>query len=147
MHIGKPIWAESIKKLGAAAQIAIKDFGSLKKAMSVSVERFAAADCLASDQGYECFMYTREGTRDDSTVDAILVKAKASIVTESEVEIFESRLLLYLGEQYSDLGFCMQLHMGAARNALRFFNIKKVMLLLVERHGAYESVYNFRFQR
>jgi glucuronate isomerase len=117
LHIGNKHWAGWVEKLAESCKCNIDSYESLKGALTESARRFKAVGCVVSDIGFEKFMYTRSDSADDNAASSIFSRAlEGQPLSETEVEIFESDLLLFLGELYCDMGFCMQLHIGAARN-------------------------------
>lgn len=117
VHIRNSVWTEAVKRLGESAGSEIHSYEALIAALDKALRRFKAAGCLAADQGFEQFLYTRETAAAGTSAESVFAKAmRGDSISEPEAGIFESRLLRDLGEMYFDFGICMQIHTGAARN-------------------------------
>ncbi len=103
-----------LKLLEKASGIAITDFEQLKNALMTRLEFFHRAGCRVSDHGLEPVVF-RKGT--ESQASMIMQKAlSGSSLSQEEVELYKTQLLIFLGRQYSRLGWVMQFHIGTIRN-------------------------------
>ena len=82
---------ESRKNLGQKFGIEIKDFESLKAALSAALDFFTQNGCVIADHGFSEFEYNPQSEK--------------------------GKLMKFLGEQYAKRGMVMQIHIGAVRNA------------------------------
>ncbi|MBR0154348.1 MAG: glucuronate isomerase [Lachnospiraceae bacterium] len=114
VNIEKPTFAEYLAKLSEVSGVAIEGLEDLKKALCARLRFFADHGCLVSDHGIEYVYYQ---PADDETVDAILRRRlSGGEVSEQECLQYKTALLLWLGQQYADLGWAMQLHYGCKRD-------------------------------
>jgi glucuronate isomerase len=114
MNVEKEGFAEYIKVLGEAAGIEIKCINCLKNAMKKRMDFFGEMGCSVTDHGLD-YVPFRPAT--DEEVNAIFQKGmKGEPVTDEEAEAFKTWMMLFLGREYAERGWAMQLHYGAIRN-------------------------------
>ena len=114
MNIDKPGFAEYIKVLGEAAGMEIKCIGCLRTAMKKRMDFFAEMGCSVTDHGLD---YVPFRLASDEEVKAIFDKGlRGEPVTEEEAEAYKTAILIFLGREYAERGWVMQLHYGAIRN-------------------------------
>lgn len=114
VNIEKTDYCQYIEKLSKAYGHQIASFDDLKKALSAMMDKFGELGCKISDHAvvYMPYVYT-----DDNEADKVFKNALSGRITdEKSAEIFKTRLLLFLGEQYAIRGWVMQLHIAALRN-------------------------------
>lgn len=122
-NIEKEGFSEWMGKLGAYTGKEIKTFEDLKNALTQRIEFFHKVGCRVSDHGLEPPVY---GESEGNETEKILQKALAGgYLTETEIKKYKTQVMIFLGRQYSRLGWTMQLHVGALRN-----NNKRMMKLL-----------------
>lgn len=115
MNIEKPEFTQWLKKLEQASGFAIKCFEDLKKALEARIAFFHRAGCRISDHGLDPLVFL-EGT--ESQADAVLVKAlSGQALSQDEIALYKTQVLLFLGREYARMGWTMQLHMGTIRNS------------------------------
>ena len=121
VNIEKPTFADYIKTLGASYNKEIKNFAELKEVLGLALDRFALAGSKISDHAFETIPYV-EGTEEEAN--AIFTKAlNGEAVSEKEVDLYKTALMLFFGKEYAKREFVMQLHIGALRNNnTRMFN-------------------------
>jgi len=113
MNIEKPSWADYITKLAEIAQKPVHDYESLKEAVFSRVDFFSAKGCNMADHALDPPVYISE---DDRVLDEIIKKAlNSENISFEEANAFKTEMLVELGKKYCELGWSMQLHMGAAR--------------------------------
>ena len=101
-------FTDYINKLGSVADVEINSFDTLLKALDKRLQHFAA-------HGIEMVRF--EIIPSETVLNEILVKGiNNEPLTEKEVNQFSTAVQVWLGKQYSKLGWVMQLHMGAQRN-------------------------------
>ncbi|MFA5577122.1 MAG: glucuronate isomerase [Tissierellaceae bacterium] len=125
-------FAEWIDKLGQVSNVGISNYDDLKKALKKRVDFFHHEGCRISDHGIDRIFYA-EATEEE--VDQIFQKAMAGeAISNLESDKYKTKIMIYLASLYSDLGWAMQLHIGALRN-----NNSKMMKLLGPDTG-YDSI-------
>ena len=122
-NIEKPGFIDWIAKLEQVTGTKIKCLDTLKAALKQRVEFFHQVGCRLSDHALDPIVFAA-GT--DVQADEILQKAlKGQALSDNEVALYKTNILLFLGRQYARLGWAMQLHMGTIRNN----NSRKLKLL------------------
>lgn len=108
-------WNAWVDQLAAVSGVDCSSLGGLLKALSSRIDFFDTVGCVASDHGIE-----KCPNRIASAGDASLIFEKArrasGAVSAAEQDSFAGYLLCWLGEQYAEKGWAMQLHLGAIRN-------------------------------
>ncbi|WP_094604859.1 Uronate isomerase [Sporomusa silvacetica DSM 10669] len=113
-NIEKPGFADWVAKLAQASGAEIKGLAVLKAALKQRVEFFHQVGCRLSDHALDPIVFA-VGT--DVQADTILQKAlNGQSLSDNEVAVYKTNILLFLGRQYARLGWTMQLHMGTIRN-------------------------------
>jgi glucuronate isomerase len=103
-----------IKKLSETTKIAIKELPDFLNALKNRLNYFNSHGCRLSDHSLEPIVFEKSF---GDEVNVIFKKAlNHEPLTPIEINKFKTKLMLFLGENYSDLGWCMQLHLGATRN-------------------------------
>ncbi len=114
LNIDKPTFAPYIKRLESVCTREINSFDELTAAIYERIDFFHANGCRISDHALDGAPYR---TMTDAEINSIFIKAKnGDTVAAEEAEGYKTRLLQVLGKKYSELGWAMQLHMGALRN-------------------------------
>ena len=113
LNIDKAGFADYIATLSEVSGTAIVDFDSLCAALEKRIAFFDSMGCRASDHALDAPIY-KAATKEELT--AILLKGLNGEVTADEAEAYRTGLLLFLGKQYHDRGWVMQLHFGCIRN-------------------------------
>ena len=114
INIDKDGFAEYLAKLGKAANISIKNFEDLKKALAARIQFFHDAGCRVSDHALDPIVYS-ESSEEEAT--RILGKAlSGQALTEIEIKKYKSQVLLFVGREYAKRNWVMQMHMGTLRN-------------------------------
>ncbi|WP_158784395.1 glucuronate isomerase [Pantoea sp. BAV 3049] len=108
-------FADYIHKLELVADVVIRRFDDLRKALTKRLDHFVAHGCRASDHGIENLRYAP--IPDDRQLDAILTRRlQGGELSELEVAQYTTALFVWLGAQYHQRGWAMQMHIGALRN-------------------------------
>ncbi len=114
LNIDKAGWLEYVWQLEKASGVTIDSIGAVKKALTVTMEKFAACGCRASDHGLDAPVY-REASAEE--LEDILRKGlSGEAVSPAEAEAYKTALLLHCGREYKRLGWVMQLHYNCMRN-------------------------------
>lgn len=114
MNIERPEFADYISKLAEVSGCGIKSFADLKKALTNRLEFFHENSCVVSDHGMDFVMHSPAS---DEEIESIISKKFAGeTLSNDEVSKFKYAVLVYLGKEYSRLGWILQIHYGAVRN-------------------------------
>ena len=105
INIEKPEYADYIKNNG------IESYSGLINWLKDKIDYFDKNGCRLSDHSLEIVPYC-EG--DASAV--FEKKMSGEVLTENEAEIYKTAVLAACAREYSQLGWAMQLHIGAMRN-------------------------------
>lgn len=123
VDILRPNWHSCISQLGRSAGITIDSWSGIKEALVRRMDVFAQNGCVASDHGLERFVWRRGNS---ARMEQIVRKALAGVpLQQEEAEVYQTELLLWLGQEYSARGWVMELHV----NCLRSRNTRMVSLL------------------
>lgn len=107
-------FADYIKILGNAAGVEIKSYKDVIKALLARADYFNEVGCKVSDQAFE---YPPYSPADDSDIEAVFQKAmNGEKITMQECDKYRTPVLLALGKKYKQLGWAMEIHIGAMRN-------------------------------
>lgn len=78
------------------------------------MEFFHSMKCRVSDHGLDFIMYELAS---EEEVEAIFKKRlNSEALTEKEILQFKTAFMVYVGREYADMGWVMQLHYGCKRN-------------------------------
>ena len=114
LNIVDPGYPAYLEKLGAVVNATIRTIDDLKQALAQRVAYFAEAGCRLSDHSFGSPDFT---VWDEAAAESAMRKALAGeMPTDHEVAAYQSLMMDFLGAQYADRGWAMQLHMGAIRN-------------------------------
>ncbi|MDO5423477.1 MAG: glucuronate isomerase [Eubacteriales bacterium] len=120
MNLEKDFYLDYIKQLSDVSGIAVKDFASLKEALSVRMDYFAENGCSVSDHGLNFVYYSPAS---DEEVNAILCKRLAGESVSYEEQLkFKTAFMQFVAREYHRRNWVMQLHFGCKRdnNALMY---------------------------
>jgi len=108
-------FTEYVKKLAAISSQQINNYEDLLIALSKRIDFFHEMNCRVSDHSLEPPVYA--DVKRDANPDRIFRQAiQGDILSQEEIDIYKTSLLLWLGQQYAARGWVMQFHMGAQRN-------------------------------
>lgn len=114
MNIEKPDWADYAGILAEITEVAVRDFETLKEAAYSRIEYFNANGCNMADHALDPPVYLGA---DEKRLDEIIKKAFCGEnLTQDEIDIYKTEMLIALAKKYNELGWSLQLHMGAARS-------------------------------
>lgn len=108
-------FSDYLQKLSEAANVEITDFPSLLTALTQRLDHFAALGCVAADHGIE---HVRFATIPSQQALSLILQKRLQNHPLSELEIaqFFTAVNVWLGQEYANRGWAMQLHIGAQRN-------------------------------
>jgi len=103
-----------IERIEVAANTSIRSFDSFLVALEQRIHDFHAIGCRLSDHGLDtCFAEPCS----DTQAAAIFAEAESGKPADAENHYkFASYIMHFLGQHYAQLGWTMQLHLGALRN-------------------------------
>ena len=114
MNLEKETFLDYIGKLAEVSGVAIKTFADLKKAIVKRLDFFAAHGCTLSDHGLNYVMYAPAS---DAEVERIFAaRLTGQMPTAQEEAAFKYAFMLFVGGEYHDRGWVMQLHYGCRRD-------------------------------
>lgn len=114
MAIEKAGFKEYISVLGQAAGVEIHSVQDIYTALHQRMDYFAEMGCKASDHGLD---YAFFRPAEAGQIEAIFQKALAGEMLDScEIESYKTALLLFLGREYYDRKWVMQIHYSVQRN-------------------------------
>ncbi|MCL1858177.1 MAG: glucuronate isomerase [Oscillospiraceae bacterium] len=115
LHIEKPGFKEYINKLSEASGVEITCMNFLFDAYSKRLDYFAAMGCKTADNGFENISFKRE--TEDIPAGKVLKKAlNGQELSQDEIDIYKTELMLFLAEEYNKRNLVMQIHFGVGRN-------------------------------
>ena len=114
LNLHKPGFAAYIQKLSDASGIQIAHAADVAKALSQRIDYFNENGCRASDHGLDYVMYQEAS---EAEIEAAFQKALAgSALSKTEIEGYQTYLLLHCAREYARCGWAMQLHFSCFRN-------------------------------
>ncbi len=114
LNIENDGFKEYIEALGKAADIKIKTVKDVIAALYSCADYFNSVGCKISDQAFNYVPY-READKDD--LDEIFKKAlKGKELKQKDIDRYKTAVMLALGRKYKELGWAMEIHIGAMRN-------------------------------
>ena len=109
-----PSFPSYIGKLEETAGMKIGCIRCLCEALRKRIEFFDSMGCVCSDHALDVVYYEEA---DEEAADRVFRKALGGEkLTETEIGIYKGYILVFLGRQYSRLGWVQQYHIGAMRN-------------------------------
>lgn len=107
-------FADYIKELGTAAEVEINSYKDVIAALIKRIDYFHGVGCCISDQAFD---YVPFSLADDEKTESVFSRAmNGEKITQAEADIYKTAVLLALGKKYHDLGWAMEIHIGAMRN-------------------------------
>lgn len=107
-------FADYIITLANAADVEIKSYKDVITALLKRADYFDSVGCRVSDQAFD---YPPYAVAEDDEIDEIFNRAmKGEKITLAECDKYRTPILLALGEKYHELGWAMEIHIGAMRN-------------------------------
>lgn len=122
-NIDKEGFVDWIHKLSEVVGFEINTFPLLTKALKMRLEYFHEVGCRISDHALDPITYAPATEAEATEIMKKGLSGKA--LTEEDVKKYKAQVMLFLGREYSRLGWTMQLHIGTIRN-----NSKRMMRLL-----------------
>ena len=114
LYIDKPTFVPWLKSLETTAGTRIDSYKKLTEVLLDRIEFFAAHGCRATDHALTTMNTQRA---DESQLEEIFKKgANGEMLTENEVGMYTTELLIFLAKEYHRRGWAMEIHLGPMRN-------------------------------
>ncbi|QXO16426.1 MULTISPECIES: glucuronate isomerase [Vibrio] len=108
-------FTDYLHQLGQVSDIEIRRFSDLLSALDKRLAHFDAHGCRAADHGIEVVRFAP--VPEEKVLDTLLAKRlDGAVLSETECAQFSTAVQVWLGQRYCQLGWVMQLHIGAQRN-------------------------------
>lgn len=112
--IEKEDYGDYIKKLSEVSGVDIKCFKTLKDALYKRMEFFKEKGCGASDQAFKYVPFEKAS---DEEIDKIInKKLSGQTLSIKEEDAYKTSLMIWLGKNYKDFNWAMELHLGVIRD-------------------------------
>lgn len=110
-----PQFNDYLANLGEVADVDIRTFADLQKALLKRLDHFDLHGCKSADHGIEIVRFAP--IPDEKTLDEILQKRlENQPLLETEIAQFSTAILVWLAAEYCKRQWVMQFHIGAIRN-------------------------------
>lgn len=107
-------FADYIKELGRVAGVEIKTYKDVITALLKRVDYFDSVGCKVSDQAFD---YPPYAIASDDEINDIFARAMNNEkISLADCDRYRTPILIALGEKYHELGWAMEIHIGAMRN-------------------------------
>lgn len=114
MNLETDFYADYIKQLSEVSGVEVKDFPSLKEALSRRLDYFAENGCSVSDHALNYIYYAPAS---EEEVNDILVKRLNGEGVNAEEQLkFKTAFMQFVAKEYHRRNWVMQLHFGCKRN-------------------------------
>lgn len=114
LNIDRDGFSQYLTRLGEAGGVEIKSITDLLQVLKDRIEYFHSMGCRISDHAFDTITFTGASEKE---ADAVLKKALAgATLSEDEVSSYKTFVMIFLGRQYSEHGWTMQIHLNAMRN-------------------------------
>lgn len=110
-----PEYADLVNQLATKANITISSFADLVKALVMQIERFHQEGCRLSDHALDTLPGTEASLTAAET--SFSKRMNGEHLSQADLAVFQATILSEMAAVYSRLGWTMQLHIGAKRNA------------------------------
>lgn len=107
-------FADYIKTLAKAAGMQISTYKDVISALIKRIDYFNERGCRVSDHAFDYMPYEQA---DEKDIESAFQKAmNGGRVTKKERDAYKTAVMSALGEKYYELGWAMEIHLGAMRN-------------------------------
>ncbi|RKL68161.1 glucuronate isomerase [Salipaludibacillus neizhouensis] len=114
IEIQQPGFNDYITKLAAAAEMEIATYDDVLTALEKRMNAFDEVGCVVSDHGIQTLPFAPATKEEAATI--FKKKLSQEELSHEEVEKYRTYTMTFLGKQYSQRQWVMQLHLGAIRN-------------------------------
>lgn len=123
LQIEKNSFSDYIKELELSSGVKINTFKDVIKALYNRADYFNSVGCRISDQSFAYVPYVCESDEKIETIFSRRMNGES--ISEKEADSYKTKLFLALAEKYYELGWAMEIHIGAMRNNNTFMYNKK----------------------
>jgi glucuronate isomerase len=114
MELNASGFTQWIERVGLAAGITITNYNEFLQALAKRIEFFHEMGCRAADHALEKVPYLESS---QEVLEAIFADAlQGKVIVDADLERYKTAVLQFCGRKYANLGWAMQLHIGALRN-------------------------------
>ncbi len=114
LNIQKSDFASYMKKLSEVCGFPVKTVSDVKRAVSERLMYFVKCGCRSSDHGIDYVMFRLENGKVTENAFSKAINGKPLTITE--IEAYQTDLLLHCAREYKRFDLVMQLHFSCARN-------------------------------
>ncbi|NMM64831.1 glucuronate isomerase [Clostridium sp. P21] len=114
VEINKAGFNSWVEKLAQVVGKAINSYDEFLEALELRVRFFNSVGCRVSDHGLSSVTYMEASKKELAEIFARALNGE--VVSKDEESKYRTYTILFLGKLYSELGWTMQIHMGALRN-------------------------------
>lgn len=114
LNIENDGFKEYIEELGKVTDINMTDVFQVIAALSKRADYFNEVGCKVSDQAFNYVPFVMNDRV--SPNDAFKKVMRGKKPTQEEIDAYKTCVMLYLGGKYAELGWVMEIHIGAMRN-------------------------------
>ncbi|MBQ9531962.1 MAG: glucuronate isomerase [Eubacterium sp.] len=114
LNINLDGFAQYIESLSKAADMKIKSVNDVITALCKRADYFNEVGCKVSDQAFDYVPYKECS---EEKLDKIFKKGlKGEELDKNDIDRYRTAIMLALGKKYNELGWAMEIHIGALRN-------------------------------
>lgn len=114
LSVEAPGFADYIQTLAKAADMKICSYKDVISALLKRADHFNNCGCRVSDHAFDHMPYAPASEQE---IESVFQKAmNGGTVTEQERDMYKTAVMTALGEKYYELGWAMEIHLGAMRN-------------------------------
>ncbi len=114
LNIEKPDFTDFIDSLSMLNGIPVYSFATLCDALKERMDYFSELGCVISDHALSYVMYE---PAPEAVVEEIYRKRIRGVIPDAREQlVYKTALMMFLGREYSNRGWIMQLHYGALRD-------------------------------
>lgn len=107
-------FSDYIRTLSEVSGVEIKSYKDVITALLKRIDYFHSVGCRVSDQAFD---YPPYSIASDDEIDEIFTRAMNNEkITLSDCDKYRTPILIELGKKYQELGWAMEIHIGAMRN-------------------------------
>lgn len=111
--VESPEFPDWLRQLGVATGVKVKDYDGYRSAVKRRLDEFSRLGCRLADHGFDDFSHE---VASEAEVAALFARrSQGEMLSELDVLRLRTGLLGFLGREYSQRKWIMQLHVGAQR--------------------------------
>lgn len=114
MNIEKPAFTDYLAKLAETADLEIRTFEDLKKALKIRLDYFSAHGCKLSDHALNYVMC--ESANDEEIERIFTDRLQGKLPTDKEQAVYKTAFMKFVAGEYTRRNWVMQLHYGCRRD-------------------------------